>query len=394
LKEGIFLNGFIKLFAKDLQNPKDRENLGILAAVVGIASNLFLFAVKLAVGIFLNSVAIKADSINNLSDCASSVITLFGFKIAGKPADREHPFGHGRVEYLSGVLVCVLMIVIGADFLKTSVVKIFKPESVNFNVTILIILIFTIFVKLAQSLFYRKLSEIIGSKTLEATSQDSANDVIITSAALVSLLISSFTTFNCDGIAGAVVSIFILISGGSLLVKTSSRILGEPVSAELSENLKTKIASYENILGVHDLIIHDYGPNKRMATIHAEVPCDLDIETTHTIIDAIEREIFSEYNISLLIHVDPICQDDERLAKIIDETSKAAELFPEDLNVHDFRLVINEKIKRVVFDLEVPHSIAENRLKEIIKALEKAARDIDPSYLVSIDIESSYAYKK
>jgi cation diffusion facilitator family transporter len=385
------LNGLFKRYSN---TPKNREKLGALGALVGIVSNLFLFVVKLGVGIVLNSVAIKADSVNNLSDCASSVITLFGFKMAGKPADREHPFGHGRVEYLSGVFVCVLMLVIGFDFLKTSVVKIFNPQPVNFNLFTIIILIFTILVKLWQSFFYRKLSEIIGSKTLEATSQDSVNDVIITSAALVSILISSLTKFNCDGIAGAAVSVFILISGGSLLLETSSRILGEPVSAELADNLKTKIAGYENILGVHDLIIHDYGPNKRMATIHAEVPCDLDIESTHTIIDAIEREIFSEYNISLLIHMDPICPDDERLAKIIDEVSKAAEIFPEDLNVHDFRLVTKEAVKNVVFDLEVPHSISENRLKEIIKALEKATLDIDASYLVSIDIESSYAYKK
>jgi cation diffusion facilitator family transporter len=325
-----------------------------------------LFSVKIAAGTLLNSVAVKADSVNNLSDCASSAIALFGFKVSAKPADAEHPFGHGRMEYVSGIFVSVLMLVFGVDFLKTSVMKIIKPETVNFNLITLIVLILTIFIKLWQGYFYKKTSKIIGSKTLEATSQDSVNDVIITLATIFSLLVSAFTQFYVDGIAGTAVSIFILFSGSSILIKTVSPILGESVSAELSENLKTKIAGYKNILGVHDLIIHDYGPNKRMATIHAEVPCDLDIETTHQIIDAIEREIFLEYNISLLIHMDPICSDDERLGKIIEATNKTIETFSEDLNVHDFRLAINENVKRVVFDLEVPHRVAENRLKEII----------------------------
>ena len=303
----------IKFFVKDseyLKNPRVRESYGQLGSIVGIVCHIFLFIAKLAIGTIFNSISITADAINNLSDAGSSIITWIGFKLSGKPADEDHPFGHARVEYISGLIVSFLIILLGVELVKSSVQKILHPEPLVFDTLIVVVLILSIALKFWLSRFNRKLGDLIDSTTLKATSTDSMNDVIATSVVLISILISSFTSLQVDGYMGCLVALFIIYSGINLVKETISPLLGEAPNPELVNNIISTIRNYEGVLGIHDLVVHNYGPERCFASVHVEVDAGEDILKSHDMIDNIERDFASNLGIHLIIHLDPIITDD------------------------------------------------------------------------------------
>lgn len=295
------VNKFIKDSA-NIESTEVRTRYGMLASVVGIFCNVLLFSVKLAIGLILSSLAVTADAFNNLSDAASSIISFVGVKMAGKPADAEHPFGHGRIEYIAALIVSFLVIEVGFTFFKSSISKIMHPEEITFDPVPFIILILSILVKLWMAFFNNKLGKRIDSKVMLATAADSLGDVITTSATVISIVICHFTSINVDAIAGLIVSGIVIWSGVSIAKDTLEPLIGQRVPSELYQKITDMVESYEGIVGAHDLIVHNYGPNRSMATIHAEVPNDVSIEASHEIIDRIERDAKKELNILLVIH--------------------------------------------------------------------------------------------
>lgn len=302
-------NFLIKIFIKDYTNINNniiREKYGVLGSIVGIISNISLFLIKLIIGIVINSTAITADAFNNLADTFTSIITLFGFKLASKPPDKEHPFGHGRIEYITSFIVSIIIILIGVEFLQTSFKKVLNPEDIILNNYIFFILLITIGVKIWQANFNKKLGTVINSKALIASSIDSKNDVIITFISIVSLIIFKLIGINLDGQFGIIVAIFLIYTGINLSKEMLSPLLGEAVSIEIIEEIRAIVLSYEPIIGVHDIFIHNYGPNKNIASLHVEIRTNMSIGEAHEIIDEIERKILEELGFNLTIHIDPI----------------------------------------------------------------------------------------
>ena len=347
----------LRLFVKDTDTPDGRSRVGSLAGAVGIVCNVLLFLGKVTAGLLSGSVAIAADGWNNLSDAAASIVTLLGFRFSRKPADAHHPYGHARAEYLSGLCVAVLILFIGVELAKSSVGKILAPEPVEFTAVTLAVLLGSIAMKLWMSLFVGKLGKIIGSKTLEATSADSRNDVIATSAVLVSCLVGYFLHIRIDGWTGLCVAAFILWSGYSIARETVSILLGESADRELVEKLQELVLSHEGILGIHDLLVHDYGPGRCFASAHVELSAEEDPLVCHEIIDHMECDALRELNVHLVIHHDPVAVNDSewgRLRSIVEQTAQAVD---ERLSVHSFRLVRGRGMPRLVFDLAVPYGM-------------------------------------
>ena len=361
----------IKLFLKDkdASTPHGREAYGRVAGIVGIICNLLLSVIKFVIGSVTNSVSITADATNNMTDAGSSIVTLIGFRLSEKPADEDHPYGHARIEYITGLIISFLTLIIGYDILKTSVSKIFNPEEIVFNWISVIILGISIFFKLWLALFNKTLGKKIKSKALEATAADSRNDVISTTAVLIATIISHFTGFNLDGYMGFCVAVFIIISGIGLVKETVGPLLGQAPSKEMYEMIENKILSYENVLGVHDLMVHSYGPGSYFASAHIEMDAKIDVLTCHDIMDTIERNFANEDNIHIVVHLDPTVLDCE-------ETNELKEVVREILNdidpiitFHDFRVVFGEKAKNVLFDIVVPpkYKYSDDELLSIIK---------------------------
>lgn len=349
-------NLLIKLFLKnkDTSTPHGREAYGRVAGIVGIICNLLLSAMKFVIGTMTNSVSITADATNNMTDAGSSIVTLVGFRLSEKPADEDHPYGHARIEYITGLIISFLTLIIGYDILKTSVSKIFNPEEIIFNWTSVIILALSVFVKLWLSLFNKALGKKIKSKALEATAADSRNDVISTAAVLIATVISHFTGFNLDGYMGVCVAIFIIISGIGLVKETVGPLLGQAPSKEMYELIENKILAYENVLGVHDLMVHSYGPGSYFASAHIEMDAKIDVLTCHDIMDTIERDFAREDNIHIVVHLDPTvldCEETNELKEVVRNI-----LFDIDpiITFHDFRVVYGDKSKNVLFDIVVP----------------------------------------
>ena len=364
----------LSLFIKDHKNttdPKTRAAVGILSGVVGIVCNLLLFAGKLIVGTLAGSVSITADAMNNLSDATSSIVTLIGFKLAEKPADADHPYGHARYEYLSGLAVAALIIVIGVDLARTSVEKIFQPEPVAFSWVVGLTLILSIAVKLWMSLFNGKLSRLIQSSTLSATAQDSRNDVISTAAVLVAAIIEYFTHFSIDGYMGLGVSVFILYSGAMLAKDTISPLLGENASPELQALIVDYIQNQPKVLGYHDLMVHDYGPGQRFATLHVEMDKRENPLLCHELIDDMERECLKEHNVHLVIHYDPVVTDDPDLIRLREDVTTLLHQLDSRMQIHDFRMVKGTTHTNLVFDIVLPLDLS-HRKKEIRSYLETA----------------------
>ena len=387
------VNKFIKDSA-NIESTEVRTRYGMLASVVGIFCNVLLFSVKLAIGLILSSLAVTADAFNNLSDAASSIISFVGVKMAGKPADAEHPFGHGRIEYIAALIVSFLVIEVGFTFFKSSISKIMHPEEITFDPVPFIILILSILVKLWMAFFNNKLGKRIDSKVMLATAADSLGDVITTSATVISIVICHFTSINVDAIAGLIVSGIVIWSGVSIAKDTLEPLIGQRVPSELYQKITDMVESYEGIVGAHDLIVHNYGPNRSMATIHAEVPNDVSIEASHEIIDRIERDAKKELNILLVIHMDPVEMRDDEVLELRDKTSHIVHALDPELHFHDFRVLKENEQKNLIFDLVVPDSYTEKDANRVMHQLIALLHEMEKNVDCIITLDRSFEAPK
>ena len=383
----------VKCFEKDhdkTEDPQVRTRYGILASIVGICCNLLLFASKLFIGVLVNSVSVMADAFNNLSDAASSIIGFIGVRMAGKPADSDHPFGHGRIEYISAFIVAFLVIQVGFSLFKTSLGKVLHPEEVYFKWISVLILLISVGVKFWLSLFNRKLGSRINSKVMEATAADAMGDVMTTSAAILSLLALKYLNWNIDGIVGLAVSVAVMYGGLNIAKDTLAPLIGEAIEPEVYEEISNFVEGYEGILGTHDLIVHNYGPSHSMASIHAEVPSNYDPEYSHEIIDRIEREAMEQLGISLTIHMDPVETRNEEVLQAKHETEKAVEALDPRCSIHDFRMVNGEKQINLIFDFVIPREYSEEKGNELTLTLMDRLQHHNPKYQCVITLDRSY----
>ena len=386
---GFLLKKFVPDY-ENVQSAKVRTAYGVLSSIVGICCNVILFVAKLVVGVVIHSVSVMADAFNNLSDAASSVISLVGVKIAARPSDKDHPFGHGRAEYISALLVAFLILEVGLSCIKSSFEKIFSPEAVDFSYVSIAILVGSMLVKLWLSFFNRKLAKKANSSVIKATATDSLNDVLVTGATVVSILVFRFFEINLDGYIGIIVAILIFVSGINIIKDTVKPLLGEAPDPEVCENLINKVTSYEGIVGTHDLIIHNYGPSRSMASIHAEVPSDIDILFAHETVDRIEREVFDEMGIFLVIHMDPIEVDNEVVDRCRELVIDAIVSLECGITMHDFRMVSGDGQTNLIFDIVVGHEFSERQAQEIVEKIKSAVHDKNPTYQCVITVDRSY----
>lgn len=377
-------NLLLKLFVKD---PKNRGAYGRLSGLVGIVCNLLLAAAKLAMGVLSGSVSITADAMNNLTDASSSIVTIIGFRMAEKPADEDHPYGHARAEYISGLATAALILLIGWELAKSSFQKILHPEAMDFSWVMAAVLLLSMAVKLWLSLFNRKLGKRIGSGALLAAAADSRNDVIATGAVLVSCIVSQFTNVNLDGYMGLAVALFIAYSGIGIAKETIDPLLGKAPDAELVQRIHEKLLSYEHVLGIHDLMVHDYGPGRRFASVHVEMDRDLDPLFSHNIIDEIERDFEKQDSIQLVVHYDPMVTDDEELNSAKATIESIVRNLDKRLSLHDFRLVTGPRHTNVVFDLVVPFGMDEEP-KVLKKRIAEAIQQKFPNHYAVIHVDS------
>ncbi len=383
----------VNIFIKDKDNIKDkkiRQKYGYLGSIVGIVCNVILSAIKVVIGLATGSIAVTADAVNNLSDAASSVIALIGFKITGMPADKEHPFGHARIEYISAMVVSFMIILVGFEFLKSSYARIRNPLPLKFDLVSFWVLIISIGMKIWLSRFYGKIGQRIGSKTMEASSVDSLSDVITTSVVALSLLGSLWITFPIDGYIGILVSAFIIYSGVSITKETLSPLLGEAPDMDLINEITGKVMGYEGIIGIHDMIVHNYGPGRSLVSLHAEVPADMDITEAHDIIDLAEREISEEMDIHVVIHMDPVNIDDETVRRIQGEIAGIICEIHKELTIHDFRVVGGDGHKNVIFDMVVPFEYDEKMARGLSEEVACAIKARYPNYDAVIYIDRAY----
>lgn len=379
----------LRLFVKNYRNtddPKVRGAYGRLAGLVGLVCNLLLFAGKLVAGTLAGSVSVTADAVNNLSDASSSLVTLFGFKLAERPADEEHPYGHARMEYLSGLLVAVLILVIGVELAKSSIEKILHPEAVEFSVLTLCVLIASILVKLWMCLFCKKLGKAIDSTALEATAADSRNDVITTSAVLLGLLAGHFFRWRIDGWVGVLVAVFILLSGWSIAKETISPLLGKQADRELVRRISDLVLGHPKILGIHDLMVHDYGPGQCFATVHVEMDMHENPLVCHDILDDIERDALRELHVHLVIHYDPVVTDDVELNHMRALVEKKLKQLDPRLSMHDFRMVRGPQHTNLIFDLAVPFDLS-GKTSELKRRIDECVQFEDHKYYTVITFD-------
>lgn len=385
----------IKKFIINYQNieeEKTRNAYVYLASIVGILCNLILSIIKISVGFISGSVSITADGFNNLSDMASSMITMVGIKLANRPADKEHPFGHGRMEYLSALVVAFMVMLVGVQFVKTSFERILNPVAVSFEIIPFILLLISLLIKLWLSRFNKYMGLKINSTALKAASVDALGDVFTSSCVLISFLAAKFTALPIDGYVGLIVSAAILYAGYSLIKDTISPLLGEAPDEELVKKIKQGVLSYDNIIGVHDLIIHNYGVGKCMASIHAEIPSNIDLVTIHEIIDSAEREISQKLNIYLVIHMDPMCIHDDKINKVKGEVQEILLKYKTIKSMHDFRITEGKDKINIIFDIEVnAYEVNTPDKEEELKGkLESDIKKLNPLYNCVITIDKYF----
>lgn len=386
-----------RIFIKNCENIKDntvRKSYGTLGGIVGIICNLILCIIKITVGLISGSISILADGFNNLSDMGSSLVTIIGFKLAGKPADRDHPFGHGRMEYMSAFIVSVLILIVGIDLMESSVKSLINnTKTPTYGTLAIIVLIISVLVKLWMFAFNRKLGNKISSDVLKATAKDSLNDSLATTAILVSVGVSLLVPlpFNLDALMGVLVSIFILWSGISSAKDTLDEILGKPPEKELIENLETTILSFKEFVGIHDLIVHNYGPGRQFATVHVEVPQDIDVVKCHEQVDLCEKLVGEQLDLQLVIHMDPIDCNNETVKDTREKMANAIKVIDEGLTLHDFRMTpLSEKRTNLIFDVVVPTrvNLSEKELEEKIINLAKL---INPIFECVITFDNDFS---
>ena len=378
-----------RLLIKDYKNTDDplvRARHGSVAGAVGIVTNLLLAAAKILIGVLFGALAIIADGINNLADSLSSIITLIGFRLSAQQADEEHPYGHGRMEYIAAMLISMMMVVVGFTLVQESLPKIWAPEEANSSPLMLAVLVLSIGMKLWQGLFYRAMGKAINSDTLRANFRDSINDVISTAAVLISILLTPLIGYNTDGLMGSAVALFIMYSGIMLMKDTIQPLLGEGADAELSVRVKEEILTYEGVLGVHDLIVHNYGSGRAFASVHVEVPAEQDLLESHDLIDNIERDLQRKLGLQLTIHMDPLATNDPELDALRVELKELLAPYGERVAYHDLRLVRGTTHTNMLFDLVVPFgfSLSDEELK---KEVDKKIRNIHPDFFTVITVD-------
>lgn len=389
-----------KLWIKDngdVKNPRVREAYGVLCGSVGIFLNICLFAGKFLAGLFSGSIAITADAFNNLSDAGSSVITLIGFKIAGQKPDSDHPFGHGRIEYLSGFLVSVVILIMAFELLKSSVQKIFHPEPIDTGVLVMVVLVVSILVKIYMCIYNKSVAKKIDSAAMDATAMDSLSDSVATTVVLLSTLIAHFFDVQIDGYCGVIVALFVAVTGFQAAKETIDPLLGQPPEPEFVNQIQNIVMSYQDqgVLGFHDLVVHNYGPGRVMLSVHVEVPANGDILHMHDMIDNIEHRLHRELNCSAVIHMDPICVGDERTNELKEKVAAIIDGMEEDIHFHDFRIVDGPTHTNVIFDVEVPYSV-KTEDKDIVSYLQKKIRELGSNgqkYYAVIDVDREYVPK-
>lgn len=383
----------VKLFVKDndkLEDQRVRTSYGILSSIVGMICNLILFIIKLLVGFFINSISVMADAFNNLSDAASAIISFIGVKLAARPADKEHPFGHGRFEYISALAVAFLILQVGFSLLKTSFNKVLHPENITFNPVLVAILCVSVLIKVWMMLFNRKLGKRINSTVMIATSADSMGDVMVTSATILSAILAGVAGIQIDGYIGLAVSFFVMLAGVKIAQGTLEPLLGQAVDRDIYQKITNLVESYDDILGSHDLILHSYGPTHRMATIHAEVPNDINLEKAHETIDRIERDVLRKMDIYLVIHMDPIEVND---ATVIEKKNMVIETINKmepKATIHDFRMVNGEYTINLIFDLVIPYTYKKEDEQELLNNITESIKKEDERYRCIITMEKSY----
>lgn len=344
------------MFKKYLkENKNNRIKYGLLAGIVGIISNLFLGIIKLIIGIISNSISILADAINNISDMASSIVTIIGFKLTNKKPNKQHPYGYARYEYISGLIIAILMLLMGALFTKESISKIISPKELYINKYTFIILIISIIVKIFQMKIYLNFSKLIDSKTLKTTAVDTKNDIISTCTILLSLIIMKIYNINIDGYLGLIVSIFVIYSSIKMLKEVIEPLVGIIPTKEWTDKIKEKLLSYEYVEGIHDLVIHNYGINNDFITVHIEIDSRLNMLEAHDLMDIIENDFKEELQVDLTIHMDPVVIGDKKSDKIKNEIIKSLNKLDESLTIHDFRIVKGKKRIKILFDCVVPY---------------------------------------
>lgn len=375
---------------EDVEKVSVRTAYGVLASVVGIFCNVLLFVVKGAVGFFLHSVSVMADAFNNLSDAGSSIVGLVGVRMASKPADEEHPFGHGRIEYIAALVLSFLVLQVGFTFFKDSIRKIQNPEELKFQAVSVIILVLSIGVKLWMGMFNKKLGKKIDSKVMMATATDAMGDVVTTTATIASVLFFKITGINIDGIVGIGVSLVVMWAGIGIAKDTLEPLIGEAVAPEEYVRISRFVEKYEGIVGSHDLIVHNYGPGRSMASIHAEVPNDVDIEVSHEIIDRIERDAAKRLGIFLVIHMDPVETKDAHVLEVRHQVEQILDAVDFRVSIHDFRMVDGKEQINLIFDMVVPFEYSTQKQNELKMTLRKLLQMADKRYQCVITIERSY----
>ena len=352
--------------------------------------NILLFAAKWLIGYLLHSISVMADAFNNLSDAGSSIISLIGVKMAGKPADKEHPFGHGRIEYIAALIVAFLVMEVGFTFFKSAIAKIREPEELHFQAVSMLILFLSVAVKLWMGVFNKNLGKRINSQVMMATAADSMGDVITTGATIASVLFFYFTGINIDGYVGLGVSLVVMWAGIGIAKDTLEPLIGAPVDPQVYKQISDFVEKYDGILGSHDLIVHNYGPGRSMASIHAEVPNDANIETSHEIIDRVEREALEQLGVMLVIHMDPVETKDKHVLEAKEKVEKVLRAMDPKLSIHDFRMVPGTDQINLIFDLVVPFEYDQKKQDHIRSAIMGVLQIVDPRYQCVITVERSY----
>lgn len=387
-------NLLIKLFIKDHENINDakvRKSYGFLGGIFGIICSSSLFILKFFIGTLTGSIAVTADAFNNLSDVASSVVTMLGFQISSKPPDLEHPFGHGRAEYLSSLIVSTIIILVGFELFTASINKTVNPEPVETSATILFVLAISILVKLYQGLFCRKLGKAINSSALLATSRDSLNDCISTFSVILSLIAGNYVTFNIDGYMGIIVAIFILRTGYSIILETIDTLLGKPATIEFAELLTSKVLEFDGVIGFHDLVVHDYGAGRKIASIHAEMPDTYDFNLAHEISDNVERTVSKEMGIFLTVHIDPVSLDTDEVLNIKNSIDDVINACDKELSYHDLRIISTKGRTNVLMDIVLTKNFSsKEKQEELQNILFRKLNETDNKYDLTIEFDMKY----
>ena len=385
------LTGYIiKRLETKAKDAKLREQYGIASGIIGIFLNFSLFAIKLVVGLFLGSVAVMADAVNNLMDSISSIITIVGFKVSAKPADKEHPFGHGRLEDIAGLIIAILIIFVGFEFARSSLDRVLNPEEINFSWVSIGLLAFSFFVKIWMWAFNKRIGHRIKSNALLAVATDSRNDCVISVFTIVSLFVAHYFGIHADGVAGLVISVFFMYSGYKAAHGAVSSILGKPADKALANSIKEIVLGYDGVIGVHDLVVHEYGIAKRVATIHVEMDASINLGVAHEITDQAAKEVFKKLGIDLTIHLDPI---DTKCPQLVPLTIVVRDFLKANYpltDAHEFRVVCEQPKSQLVFDLQLPHGISQKDISHLLNEIDaEVAKHVDNMDVVA-NLEHGY----